>query len=134
MERRVAFQFRHCFGFEEKSHGFDKLAHRRLIHHDSDLSMDDEIDEIYFSFGGSPPDGSALDGTIVAKALIHAHAHHAPFERAINDPCPRLVCIDVIATRFLVTIQTIFEVAKAPDHFLRDTKAPGVRADPADIL
>ena len=130
----VTLELGHRLCFEEIAHHRHEFADRRLVHHGSELSMDDEIDEIDFGFRRTPADRRALDGMVVEKTLIHRHAHDAPFERAIDDPGPRLVGIDAAASRLFIALQQIRQVAEPAYDFLRDAKAPGIGADPADVF
>src|SRR6185312_8211809 len=83
----------------------------------SKLSTDDEVHKIDFGFRRAPPDGRAFDGAVHAEALIHAHAHHAPFERTEHDPGLHVVDTQLAAACGLIASQQIIQFAEAADGF-----------------
>src|SRR5450755_3880920 len=100
----------------------------------SELPTNDQVDQIDFGLGRAAPDGGAFDGMIAHEALIHAHAHDAPFERAIDDPGTRLFLAHMSAACCFVTGEQIGQFAEPADNFFLHAEAPGVGAYPADIL
>jgi len=93
-----------------------------------------QIDEVDLRFRGPPSDRGAFDGAVADESLIHRHAHHAPFERAVDDPGPHLIDVDARATRGFISREQIFQVSDAADNLVCLPEAPGVGADPADVL
>src|SRR5262245_25215875 len=69
----------------------------------------------------------------VAEALHHAAAYEAPAQRTHHFPEHYAIRID-LAARLLVTRKQIVAGAKAADRLVDLAKAPGVDADPAEIL
>src|ERR1051325_2350133 len=99
-----------------------------------ELSVDDEIDEVDLRLRRTPADRRALDRSVAQESLVHRHAHHAPFERTVDDPGPNFVDIDMSAACRLVSGEQIRKVAEATDDLFRLSETPGIRADPADVL
>src|SRR5579871_3741776 len=67
------------------------------------------------------------------KALHHADAHYAPSQRAHHFPERHAIRIDVAACR-LVAREQFLARAESADRLVDLAEAPGVDADPAEIL
>src|SRR6266404_9227223 len=68
-----------------------------------------------------------------AKPLHHAAAHHAPAQRAHHFPEFYPLGIDAATGGFIAREQFLTR-AKAADRLVDLPKAPGIDADPAEIL
>src|SRR5258705_6015635 len=84
---------------------------------------------------GTPPDHGALHRMVGANAkpLHHAAAHHAPAQRAHHFPEFYALRIDA-APGGLIAGKQFLARTKAADRSVDLAKAPGVDADPAEIL
>src|SRR5437762_12398494 len=69
----------------------------------------------------------------LAKTLHHAAAHHAPAQRAHHFPEFYAIRIDATAG-CLISREQLFARTKAADRLVDLAKAPGIDADPAEIL
>src|SRR5258708_21414623 len=68
-----------------------------------------------------------------AKALHHAAAHHAPAQRAHHFP--ELDAIGIgLAAGLLIAGKQLLARAEAADRLVDFAEAPGIDADPAEIL
>src|ERR1700675_4970953 len=68
-----------------------------------------------------------------AKPLHHAAAHHAPAERAHDFPEFHAIRIGMTAG-CLISRKQILARTETADRFINLAKAPGIDADPAEIL
>src|SRR5882757_8830599 len=68
-----------------------------------------------------------------AKALHHAAAHHTPAQRPHHFPERHTIRIDA-AARFLVSGEQLLARSETADRLVDLAEAPGIDADPAEIL
>ena len=107
----------------------------RFILHVADSSRRKKPQQIDLGLGGAAADHGALHRMVgaAAKPLHHAAAHHAPAQRAHHFPECHAGGIDLAARR-LVAREQVFARAETADRLVDLAEAPGVDADPAEIL
>src|SRR6478609_1880235 len=91
--------------------------------------------QVDLGFRGAAADHRALDGMLgpAAKPLHHAAAHHAPAQRAHHFPEFYPLGIDAAACR-LISGKQLLARAKTADRLVDFAEAPGIDADPSEIL
>src|SRR5579871_3618992 len=86
------------------------------------FSPNDEIYQIDLGLRRTPSDGGALHRMIGEEALIHLHAHDAPFERAVDDPGAHILGIEAPAARGFVAFEQVGQITETADNLVRDTE------------
>src|SRR5262245_1979374 len=101
----------------------------------SPSSRREQSQQIDLRLRGAPANHGAFHGMVGAGAetLHHAAAHDAPAQRAHHFPEHHTFRID-LAAGFFVPCKQLFAGAKAADRLVDLAEAPGVDADPTEVL
>src|ERR1019366_8522542 len=99
------------------------------------MSGRQESQEIDFVLRGAPGDHRALDrGVGAPEGGHHRGAHHPPAHGAEHLPEQRVVAFHRRAAGRLIAGPEILALAEAADRLVDHAEAPGIGADPAQVL